>query len=37
LNALFVAPNTKAINNASGGIGKKDDSAKARINRAIGP
>lgn len=37
LNALVVAPKTKAINSASGGIGKKDDSAKARIKSATPP
>jgi hypothetical protein len=37
LNALVCAPSTKAINSASGGIGKNEDSAKARINKATAP
>ena len=37
LNAFFLAPKTRAINKTSGGIGKKDDSAKANIKRAIAP
>jgi hypothetical protein len=37
LNAFVCAPRTSAIKSASGGIGKKDDSAKARRKRATGP
>ena len=37
LNALLLAPSTSAISNASGGMGKKDDSAKANIKSAIAP
>jgi hypothetical protein len=37
LNALVVEPSTSAISSASGGTGKKEDSANARINNAIGP
>ncbi len=34
---LFLAPNANAISNTSGGMGKKEDSAKAKIKRAMGP
>jgi hypothetical protein len=37
LKAFVFDPRTKAINKASGGIGKKDDSAKAIKKRAIDP
>jgi len=35
LKTLVVVPNTSAISKASGGIGKNDDSVKARINSAV--
>ena len=37
LNAFLRTPKTKAINNASGGMGKKDASANAKINKTQGP
>ncbi len=37
LNAFFCAPKIKAINKASGGMGKNDDSANAIKNKAIAP
>ena len=37
LKAFDWAPSTNAIKSASGGIGKNEDSAKARINRAAAP
>ena len=37
LNAFFVEPKTSAIKRASGGIGKKDASANAKMNKAAGP
>ena len=37
LKAFVCAPSTNAIKSASGGIGKNDDSAKARMNRATAP
>jgi hypothetical protein len=37
LKAFVCAPSTNAIKRVSGGIGKNDDSAKARINRATAP
>lgn len=37
LKAFDLAPKTRAINNASGGMGKNDASANANINKANGP
>lgn len=36
-NDFFLTPNANAINNTSGGMGKNDDSANARMKRAMGP
>ncbi len=36
-NDFFLTPNANAINNTSGGTGKNEDSANARIKSAIGP
>lgn len=36
-NAFEEDPSINAINNGSGGIGKKDDSAKAKIKSAGAP
>ncbi len=37
LKAFFGEPRTRAISNASGGIGKKDASANESINNAADP
>src|SRR3989339_542380 len=37
LNALARAPRTRAMSKASGGIGKKEDSAKESTNKATAP
>jgi len=37
LKPLLVVPSTSAISKESGGIGKNDDSVKARINCAVVP
>ena len=36
-NDFFLAPNANAISNTSGGMGKKEDSANAIMNSAMGP
>ena len=35
--ALIIEPRIRAIKRTSGGIGKKEDSANARRNKAKGP